>query len=82
MGRPLELLLDNPAGRTLRSSLPGMLAPLAPPIDVDSVAAAVLALAVGDEAALAVCANPRHSQQTNVLSVGDIKEVAETCAGN
>lgn len=76
LGRPLELLLDNPVASKARNALPGMLALLAPPIAVDSVARTALRVAVGGEYAMAVCANPPHSRTKNVLSRDDIALIA------
>jgi nucleoside-diphosphate-sugar epimerase len=76
LGRPLEAVLNNKAAAWLREAVPGMLALLAPPISVDAVASAVVRVAEGEEQARALCANPPHSQRTNILSRDDIALVA------
>ena len=76
LGRPLELLFDNSVASKARHAIPGMMALLAPPISVDSVAKVALRVAVGAEYAMAVCANPPNSHTKNVLSRDDIALIA------
>lgn len=80
LGRPLELLLSNPLADKLRNVLPGMQAPLAPPISVSDVAAAAVLVAEGAEQTRALCATPPSSRTRNVLAVGDIKQLVANAA--
>ena len=79
-GKPLQLLVDNTIGKQLRSHLPGMLAPLAPPLPVRSVAQVAVAAAMGEKAVQVICQCPQ-SGVVNILSVADIQHVCRILAG-
>ena len=75
IGKPLQVLLDNSLVSQLRMHLPGMLAPLAPPLDVRTVAQVAVAAAAGDSAVQSVCSCPQ-SGEVNILNVADIQHIA------
>lgn len=71
MGKPLELLFRLPPFPTLRQSLPGTQAILAPPVAVQAVAAVAAAAALGDARVKA-----GEGAREGVLSVDDIVRLA------
>jgi len=69
IGRPMEALFSLPVVRTLRASLPGMQAILAPPISVE---------AVGDVAAHSALCDDKGVDEKKILSVDDMVKMRES----
>jgi nucleoside-diphosphate-sugar epimerase len=74
LGKPLSMLFASPLVDRIRTTVPGMLAPLAVPLSVEAVARAAVEAAMGTERALRVCGAPQSGRQ-NVLNIADIESL-------